>query len=71
MLEDFTDTLVGLCGTFKILIGTDLLAHFLTLHTSVSHGRKRAFYKGYNVCTIRIGSSGNLKEIRGRLPAQE
>ena len=35
MLEDFTDTLVGFCGTFKILVGTDLLAHFLTLHTTI------------------------------------
>jgi hypothetical protein len=35
MLEDFTDTLVGLCGTFKILVGTNLLAHFLTLHTTM------------------------------------
>jgi hypothetical protein len=36
MLEDFTDTFVGFCGTLKILVGTNLLAHFLTLQTTVS-----------------------------------
>ena len=36
MLEDFTDTFVGFCGTFKILVGTNLLAHFLALGITVS-----------------------------------
>lgn len=30
-LEDFTDTLVGAGGALKVLVGTDLLADFLTL----------------------------------------
>jgi hypothetical protein len=36
MLEDFTDTLIGFCGTFKILVGTNLLAHFLALYSTAS-----------------------------------
>jgi hypothetical protein len=31
MLEYFTNTLVGFCGTFEILVGANLLANFLTL----------------------------------------
>lgn len=30
--EDFTDTLVGLCGAFEILVGTNLLSDLLTLN---------------------------------------
>jgi hypothetical protein len=31
MLENFTDTLVGLGGTLKVFVGPDLLSDFLTL----------------------------------------
>lgn len=42
MFEDFTDTLVGLCRALEILISTDLLANFLTLHQNVRKiGNKR------------------------------
>jgi hypothetical protein len=32
-LEDFTDTLIGAGRALKVLVGTDLLADFLTLET--------------------------------------
>jgi len=52
MLEDFTDTFVGFCGTLKILVGTNFLAHFLTLQTTISATtQKRALDKGHNICT--------------------
>ena len=35
MLENFTDTLVGLCRTLKILVGTNLLANLLALCNSL------------------------------------
>jgi hypothetical protein len=31
MFEHFTDTLVGLCRTLQVLVGTNLLADLLTL----------------------------------------
>lgn len=31
VFENLSDTLVGLCGTLKVFVGTDLLANFLTL----------------------------------------
>lgn len=30
-LKHFTDTIVGLCGAFKVLVGTNLLSYFFTL----------------------------------------
>lgn len=33
-LEDLTNTLVGSCGAFEILVGSNLLANFLTLFRS-------------------------------------
>jgi hypothetical protein len=36
MFENLTDALIGLCRTLKILIGSNLLADFLTLHIIVS-----------------------------------
>lgn len=35
-LKDFTDTLVGAGRAFEVLVGTDLLADFLTLWLKVS-----------------------------------
>ena len=39
--EDFADTLVGLGRTFEVFVGTNLLAHFLTLwEQHVSRGKQ-------------------------------
>jgi hypothetical protein len=37
MLKHVTDALVGLGGTFEVLVGTNLLADLLALCNSVSH----------------------------------
>jgi hypothetical protein len=36
-LENLTNTLVGSCGAFEILVGSNLLANFLTLNEYVNN----------------------------------
>ena len=38
--ENFADTLVGFGRAFEVFVGTDLLAHFLTLFEHVSNENK-------------------------------
>jgi hypothetical protein len=47
VLEDLTNALVGLCGTLKILVGTDLLPDLLSLfHKMLAQGQRRCLELG-------------------------